>query len=103
MLTLTVPIKFGIKKGNLIVEKNVEGNEVAGKAYGDYDMDVPTIKVRYVMTDFHHSYVQCQVGALLEPNMKGYFAGKMGDLTIDGQEYASTYNAAKDNRGGHTM
>mmetsp|Transcript_17593 Transcript_17593/g.31030 ORF Transcript_17593/g.31030 Transcript_17593/m.31030 type:complete len:551 (-) Transcript_17593:84-1736(-) len=103
MLTLTVPLKTAIKKGDLIVGKNQEGNEVAGKAYANYDMSTSTIKVQYMTTDLQDSYVQCQVGALVETNTKGCFVGEMGDLKIDGAEYAYTYNAAEDNRGGRTI
>ena len=103
MINLGEPLKTGIKKGDLITGKNAEGTEVAGKAYADYDMGVSTIKVQYMTTDLQDSYVQCQVGALLETNTKGCFAGETGELKIDEQMYAYTYNVLTDNRAGRTM
>ena len=103
MINLGEPLKTGIKKGDLITGKNAEGTEVAGKAYADYDMGVSTIKVQYMTTDLQDSYVQCQVGALLETNMKGCFRGDTGDTTIDGAVYAYTYNPMEDNGSGRTM
>ena len=75
---------------------------MGGKAYTNYEPDESVIKVQYITTDIQESYVECQVGALLEPNKKGCFT-ETGCMTIEGRDYDYTYDPATDNKNGRTM
>mmetsp|Transcript_20680 Transcript_20680/g.43807 ORF Transcript_20680/g.43807 Transcript_20680/m.43807 type:complete len:555 (+) Transcript_20680:69-1733(+) len=103
-VTLTTPLSTFIGAGTAILGRNAEGNEVAGKAYEDYQAGTSVIKVQYATTDIQEAYVQCQVGALTEAdrNLSGCFA-EQGDLTIDGKEYSYTYIPSNDNLNGRTI
>jgi len=101
-VTLTVPLTAKLLKGDKIVGKSAEGIDVGGKAYMDYDSGESLIKVQYTTTDIQERYVQCQVGALMEPNMKGCFV-EDGDLTIADEDYPYTYNPATSNKNGRTI
>lgn len=102
-VTLTTPLGTSISQGDSIMGKNTDGNEVSGKAYEDYVEGTVKIKVQYTTSDLQSSYMECQVGGLVETNLKGCFAGDTGDLTIGGTEYAYTYNPAADNNAGRTI
>ena len=101
-VTLTTPLTAELRKGDEIIGKNAKGNSVGGKAYKDFDSGESLIKVQYTTTDIQENYVQCQVGALVEPNTRGCFA-QDGDLTIGGNQYPYTYIPGRDNRNGRTM
>ncbi len=103
-VTLTTPLSTFIGAGTAILGRNAEGNEVAGKAYEDYQAGTSVIKVQYATTDIQQTYVGCQVGALTEAdrNLSGCFVDQ-GDLTIDGQEYSYTYIPESDNLNGRTI
>ena len=98
-----------VKKSDPISSTNEKGT-VSGKAYQDYNKGTTgAIKVLYQTTDLQASYVDCQVGALTEPNMSGCFAadgvvkigGEMGDLTI--VEHAYSYDPDLNNSNDRTM
>lgn len=72
-------------------------------AHADYAPGTTAIGVRYATTDLQASYVQCQVGALPEPNLRGCLAGPTGELTIDGTQYSYTYSPDRDNKSARTM
>ena len=74
---------------------NAEGIMVGGMAFEDedYDSGKSVIKVQYITSVIQASYVECQVGTLMDPNMKEFFAGD-GDLLIDGSQYKYTYDPA---------
>ena len=101
-VTLTTPLTAELRKGDEIIGKNAKGNSVGGKAYKDFDSGESLIKVQYTTTDIQENYVQCQVGALVEPNTRGCFA-QDGDLTIGSNDYAYTYIPGRDNKNGRTM
>ena len=46
--------------------------------------------------------MECQVGGLVVPNLKGCFE-QDGTLNIGGQEYAYTYTPESDNKNDRTM
>ena len=79
-----------------------DGVEVQGKAYADYPSGTQIINVLYETTDLQESYMNCQVGALVETNMVDCFAND-GVFNIDGDEYAYTYNMETDNKAARTM
>ena len=58
--------------------------------------------MQYITSDVQANYVECQVGALVEPNMKGCLA-EDGELVIDGSQYEYAYNPAAGNMNGRTM
>eukprot|EP00569_Conticribra_weissflogii_P017868 CAMPEP_0171447174 /NCGR_PEP_ID=MMETSP0881-20121228/38960_1 /TAXON_ID=67004 /ORGANISM="Thalassiosira weissflogii, Strain CCMP1336" /LENGTH=496 /DNA_ID=CAMNT_0011971581 /DNA_START=163 /DNA_END=1648 /DNA_ORIENTATION=+ len=103
-VTLTTPLSTFIGAGTVILGRNSEGNEVAGKAYEDYQAGTSVIKIQYATTDIQETYVECQVGALAEAdrNLSGCFVDQ-GDLTIDGQEFSYTYVPKSDNLNGRTI
>mmetsp|Transcript_37819 Transcript_37819/g.61789 ORF Transcript_37819/g.61789 Transcript_37819/m.61789 type:complete len:518 (+) Transcript_37819:133-1686(+) len=103
LITLTDTLKSNIKKSDPISGTNSEGNSVSGKAYADYDKGTTgAIKVLYATTDLQASYVDCQVGALTEPNMSGCFAAT-GVLKIDEEEHAYTYDPEMNNVNDRTI
>ncbi len=97
-------LPFPVAKGTLIVSKNVEGTEVAGKAYEDYVSGVKRIRVQYSTTDIQESYIErrCQVGGLIQTNTVGCLA-REGTITIEGFEFAYDYDPATENKNGRTM
>jgi hypothetical protein len=101
---LSAPLGTDIKKGDSIMGRNSEGNEVSGTAYQDYGANDQTIKVQYYTTDLQATYVECQVGGMTPEttNMKGCLAEE-GTLTIGGNEHSYTYKPATDNNNGRTM
>eukprot|EP00569_Conticribra_weissflogii_P009444 CAMPEP_0171358864 /NCGR_PEP_ID=MMETSP0879-20121228/261_1 /TAXON_ID=67004 /ORGANISM="Thalassiosira weissflogii, Strain CCMP1336" /LENGTH=553 /DNA_ID=CAMNT_0011864979 /DNA_START=241 /DNA_END=1902 /DNA_ORIENTATION=- len=103
-VTLTTPLSTFIGAGTVILGRNAEGNEVAGKAYEDYQAGTSVIKIQYATTDIQETYVECQVGALAEAdrNLSGCFVDQ-GDLTIDGQEFSYIYVPKSDNLNGRTI
>ncbi|KAL7533108.1 hypothetical protein ACHAXR_006286 [Thalassiosira sp. AJA248-18] len=103
-LTLVTPLTAAIDKGEPILGRNAEGVEVAGKAYQEYESGSAVIKVQYSTTDRQASYVECQVGGMLEGNhnTKGCFVGE-GHLTVGGQQYSYVYEVDKDNKNGRTI
>ena len=66
---------------------------VGGLSLDDCNSGESVIKVQYITSDVQANYVECQVGALVEPNMKGCLA-KDGELVIDGSQYEYAYNPA---------
>ena len=91
-----------VKKSDPISSTNEKGT-VSGKAYQDYDRGTTgEIKVLYSTTNLQASYVDCQVGALTEPNMSGCFAAT-GVLKIDEEEHAYTYDPEMNNVNDRTM
>eukprot|EP00581_Thalassiosira_minuscula_P007471 CAMPEP_0183710558 /NCGR_PEP_ID=MMETSP0737-20130205/6262_1 /TAXON_ID=385413 /ORGANISM="Thalassiosira miniscula, Strain CCMP1093" /LENGTH=547 /DNA_ID=CAMNT_0025938857 /DNA_START=120 /DNA_END=1763 /DNA_ORIENTATION=+ len=101
-ITLDTGLEGAIEKGDQILGKSADGTEVSGKAYTDYPKGSETIKVQYSTTDLQASYVECQVGALLETNTKGCFIDQ-GELTIGGKPYTYLYDVAKENKNGRTI
>ena len=91
-----------VKKSDPISSTNEKG-AVSGKAYQDYDRGTTgEIKVLYSTTDLQASYVDCQVGALTEPNMSGCFAAD-GVVKIDDVEHAYSYDPVLNNSNDRTM
>jgi len=82
--------------------RNADGGEVSGKAFADYPSGTQTINVLYETSDVQDNYMECQVGGLTVPNLKGCFE-KDGTLSIDGQEYPYTYTPESDNKNDRTM
>lgn len=101
-VSLTTPLSKSIQKGDSIMGRNSDGVEVQGKAYADYPSGTQIINVLYDTTDLQESYMNCQVGALVETNMVDCFANE-GVFNIDGDEYAYTYNMETDNKAARTM
>lgn len=101
-LTLTEGLTSDVKKSQKIRGKDADGQEVSGKAYQDYDSGTQNIKVLYETTDIQSSYVQCQVGALQETNMRGCLTLD-GTVEIAGTEHAYTYDPATENKNGRTI
>jgi len=99
---MTTPLSKSISKGDSIMGRNSDGVEVQGKAYADYPSGTQIINVLYETTDLQESYMNCQVGALVETNMVDCFANE-GVFNIDGDEYAYTYNMETDNKAARTM
>lgn len=104
-VTLTTPLTAALQKGDSVMGRNTQGNEVAGKAYGDYDAGVSVIKVQYTTTDIQESYVECQVGGMTSDshNTKGCLVGPTGDLKVGNKDYSYTYEVATDNNNGRTI
>lgn len=101
-VSMTTPLSKSISKGDSIMGRNSDGVEVQGKAYADYPSGTQIINVLYETTDLQESYMNCQVGALVETNMVDCFANE-GVFNIDGDEYAYTYNMETDNKAARTM
>ena len=81
-VSLTTPLYKSISKGDSIMGRNSDG---------------------YIeTTDLQGSYMNCQVGALVETNMVDCFTND-GVFNIDGDEYAYTYNMETDNKAARTM
>ena len=101
-VSLTTPLSKSILKDDSIMGRNAEGIEIAGKAFADYPSGSQTINVLYETTDIQDSYVECQVGGLVTPNLKGCF-DKDGVFKIAGDEYSYTYIPESDNKNDRTM
>ncbi|KAL7545242.1 hypothetical protein ACHAWF_008593 [Thalassiosira exigua] len=103
-ISLTTPLTADLKEGVVIYGKNADDNEVAGKAYKDYDSGSDVIRVQYSTTDLQESYVGCQVGGLLsdDHNLKGCFKGE-GVVKIGDTEYAYQYDPATENNNARTI
>ncbi|KAL3938377.1 MAG: hypothetical protein SGBAC_006696 [Bacillariaceae sp.] len=102
-VTVTPALSISIPKGARITGRSTSGIEIAGKAYNAYDAGAKEIFVQYATNDIQASYVECQVGSLVEKvNTDGCFAAQ-GDLDISGTQYAYIYNPASDNKNGRTI
>jgi len=102
LITLIDALKSDVKKSDPISSTNEKGS-VSGKAYEDYDKGTTgEIKVLYSTTDLQASYVDCQVGALTEPNMSGCFAAS-GVLKIGDVEHAYSYDPVLNNSNDRTI
>ena len=99
---LTAPLTSNISKGTAITGKNDDGTTINGKAYEDLTAGQSEIKIQYVTSDIQATYVDCQVGALVDPNTNGCFTNG-GSVTINGADYAYTYNKDTDNNNGRTI
>lgn len=101
-LASTDGLKSKLAKGTQILGKSADGTQVSGKAGGNYEVGDRELKVYYTTTDVQATYVGCQVGALQEPMLAGCFT-ENGDLTIDGEDYAYTYDAETQNDADRTL
>jgi len=103
-ITLISPLTTFVGTGTTIIGRNADGNEVAGKAYEDYQSGTSVIKVQYATTDIQATYVECQVGGLPEGsrNLVGCF-DESGVLTINDKEYSYSYMPETDNLNGRTI
>jgi hypothetical protein len=103
-ITLSTTLTSAISKGSIIMGKNAQGNEVSGKAYQNYDAGYSVIKVQYTTTDIQDTYVECQVGGMVESaqNTKGCLAAT-GSVTIGGTDYNYDYEVQTDNNNGRTI
>ena len=70
---LTIPngLPFSVSKGTAITGKSSSGANTYGIAYSDADSGSNSLEVAYKTTEFQDSYVSCQVGALVTPNVEG--------------------------------
>jgi len=101
-ITLNKGIETGVTEGDTFLARNKEGGQVSGTAYEDYAAGTMYIKFRYTTTDTQESYVECQVGALAKPNLKGCLK-ENGDVTIGGVDYPYTYSETEQNNSGRTI
>ena len=101
-ITITPGLTKNLLKGGLILGKNEENVEVAGKAGEAYSAGTTNLKIYYSTTDIQANYMNCQVGGLESPNLKGCFK-QSGDFDIDGETYTYTYEPLVDNRSDRTM
>jgi len=102
IVTVEAGLSDNVSKGDQILGKNAEGGEVSGKAYAAASAGDKTIMVQYTTSDKQASYVECQVGSLMEPNMKGCLAAT-GTITIDGKAQTYEYDPATQNNNGRTI
>jgi len=102
LISLTTPLTSGVQEGDKLLGKNTEGDQVSGTAYENYAAGKQVIKFRYTTTDIPESYVQCQVGALANPNLKGCLVAD-GDVTIGGADYPYSYSPTQQNNNGRTI
>jgi hypothetical protein len=101
-ITLAEPLTVDVAEDDPIMGRTEDGTQVAGKAYDPYTTGTSTINVFYETTDSQASYVNCQVGALVETNLVGCFAAS-GTVTIGGTDYEYTYDPETDNNNDRTM
>lgn len=99
---LTAPLTSNVSKGTAITGKNDDGTTINGKAYEDLTAGQSEIKIQYFTGDLLATYVDCQVGALVDPNTNGCFTNS-GAITIGSEEYGYTYNKNTDNNNGRTI
>jgi len=101
-ITISPPLSANLGKGDLILGKNADNTEVAGKTGQTYSAGESNLKVYYSTNDVQANYVNCQVGGLAEPNKKGCFKST-GDFEIGGQTYTYTYDPDMDNKADRTI
>jgi len=101
-VTITPALTKAIAKGDSIMGRGTEDQEVAGKTGQAYEAGDSNIKVYYSTTDIQSAYVGCQVGGLVEPTLKGCFK-ETGEFTIGGDTYTYTYDPATENKAGRTI
>ena len=89
-------------KSEFVYGRGTNGEEIVGKTRQSYSAGAIVIEIYYMTTDVQANYVDCQVGGLAEPNLRGCFKDT-GDLFIGGETYAYTYNPEVENRAGRTM
>lgn len=101
-ITLTTPLTQAVSKGDRVLGVNSAGSQVPGKAYDDYPAGTTNVMVQYATSDSQKNYVDCQVGANVNPNFNGCYAAT-GSITIDGNSYDYTYDPATNNVNKRTM
>lgn len=101
-VTITPALTKTIPKGDKIMGRGTEDQEVMGKTGAAYQAGDSALKVYYATTDLQDSYVGCQVGGLVEPTLKGCFK-ETGEFTIGGDTYTYTYDPATENKAGRTI
>jgi hypothetical protein len=101
-IKLATPLTLDVAKSDSITGSTDDGTQVSLKAYEDYPTGTSNINVLYETTDMQDSYVNCQVGGLVETNLEGCIAAD-GTVTIGGTDYEYTYDPVTDNNNDRTM
>jgi len=91
-----------LTKGTEITGKDTTNEMINAKSYSTYAAGVSNIIVQYSTLVTQDNYVNCQVGKLTDPNMDGCFE-ESGNLSINGRDYAYTYDVSTDNNNGRTI
>jgi len=96
-VTLTSALPADVERGTPIMGVGADGNQIAGKAFEDTAAGAPSMIVQYKTSDSQKSYMNCQVGASVSPNIDGCFAAA-GSFDIDGKyEVDYTYSVLENN------
>jgi len=102
-VTLVTGLPRDVPKNTPIMGIGSDGNQIAGVAYADNAAGQTSFIVRYRTSDSQRNYVNCQVGASVNPNLEGCFAAS-GTFTIDGGSTVDySYNPLMDNTAKRTL
>jgi len=101
-VTLSAPLAAQVPRFDIILGKSEDDREVGGKALFSFQPGETELRIQYATTDVQASYVNCQVGALVDTNTEGCFAAQ-GDLQIGGTQYAYVYEPTTDNDDARTI
>jgi len=101
-IRLDTSLSEQLTKGTEITGKDTTNEMINAKSYSTYEAGVSNIIVQYSTLVTQDNYVNCQVGKLTDPNMDGCFE-ESGNLSINGRDYAYTYDVSTDNNNGRTI